>query len=111
MKHSLLILCLIALCGSIHAEVRLPAVISDGMVLQRNDTVPLWGWSEPSAKLLVKTSWDSVKYRTVADAEGYWRVDVITSDAGGPYEITFDDGDKLVVKDILLGEVWICSGQ
>lgn len=111
MKLSLLILALTLAYGIASAEVRLPGVISDGMVLQRNDTVSLWGWTEPKSKLVVRTSWDAASYRTVADDEGCWTIDVITSDAGGPYEISFDDGDRLVVKDILLGEVWICSGQ
>ena len=103
MKRSLLILALTLAYGIASAEVRLPGVISDGMVLQRNDTVSLWGWAEPKSKLVVRTSWDAARYRTVADDEGCWTIDVITSDAGGPYEISFDDGDRLVVKDILLG--------
>lgn len=111
MKHYLLILALALACGITSARVKLPGVISDGMVLQRNDTVSLWGWAEPKSKLVVRTSWDAVRYKTFADDKGKWTIDVITGAAGGPYEISFDDGEKSVVKDVLLGEVWICSGQ
>ena len=93
------------------AAVELPPVIGSGMVLQRNSPVSLWGKSAPNAKVKIKTSWDGRKYTVVADSQGKWKQTVETSEAGGPYEIVFSDGDETVVDNILLGEVWICSGQ
>ena len=107
----LLLLVLLTVSYTAMAEIRLPAVLGDRMVLQRNSEVKLWGWAKENTKVKVRTSWDSRKYDTVSDSEGYWMVEVSTSDAGGPYEITISDGTKKVISDVLLGEVWICSGQ
>ena len=94
-----------------HSEIGLPAVIGDNMVLQQRSTVPLWGTA--GAKTLVKAmpSWDHHTYSTIAAADGSWRIMIKTPVAGGPYTITLDDGKKLVIRNVLIGEVWICSGQ
>ena len=93
------------------AEVRLPAVLGDNMVLQRESEVNLWGWAQPRKVVKIKTSWNKKRYRVRADADGKWLVKVVTASAGGPYSITFSDGKKTRLENILLGEVWICSGQ
>ena len=110
-KVLLLIAALLAAAAVSNAEVRLPAVLGDNMVLQRNSEVNLWGWSMPRKKVKIKTSWNHKKYRVRSDEEGKWLVKVATTDAGGPYSITFSDGKKTRLENILLGEVWICSGQ
>ncbi len=102
-------LVLSAPCAS--AKVRLPSVIGDNMVLQRNSTVSLWGRTDAEKKVSVTTSWNGAKYRTTANGEGRWSVEVATGDAGGPYTVTISDGEELTLENILLGEVWICSGQ
>ena len=100
------------LCAfSARAEIRLPALVGDNMVLQRNTQVNLWGWADPGATVKVKTSWDRQSYRVRADAEGKWLVRVSTGDAGGPYTIVLSDGKPVTLQNILLGEVWICAGQ
>ncbi len=81
------------------------------MVLQRNSSVSLWGKARPDAKVRIRTSWDGRKYTTITDSLGKWQQTVSTADAGGPYEIVFSDGEETVVDNVLLGEVWICSGQ
>lgn len=96
---------------SLDAEIVLPAIIDDNMVLQRNDEVCLWGKARPSHTVIVRTSWNGKKYKTKSDSEGKWMLKVATGDTGGPYEIEFSDGDKLTLKGVLLGEVWICGGQ
>lgn len=111
MKRIIFICALMLLGCLIRAEIRLPSVISDGMVLQRNTSVKLWGKAKENTKVRIQTSWDSKKYITTSDSDGYWIIEVTTSEAGGPYEILFSDGEKKVVSDILLGEVWICGGQ
>lgn len=93
------------------AAIRLPAIIADNMVLQQRSDVPLWGSASHDATVYVITSWDHKAYTTPADHAGHWRITVRTPAAGGPYEISFSDGKKLVLKNILIGEVWVCSGQ
>lgn len=103
----LFVLAPVALC----ARVKLPSVIGDNMVLQREDNVLLWGWSEPGRSIQVQTGWSSEIYTTVTDDEGEWALSVDTPGAGGPYEIIFNDGDTLRIRNVLIGEVWLCSGQ
>ncbi len=93
------------------AEVKLPAFFSNGMVLQRQTNALLWGTSAPDKKLVITTSWNKKKYTVEVDSTGKWRVAVATPQAGGPYSITFNDGKQTVLEDILIGEVWLCSGQ
>lgn len=99
-------------CGAaVQARVELPAVLGSGMVLQRNTQVNLWGKAEAGRKVTITASWTKQKFQTKADADGRWATQIPTTEAGGPYTLTFDDGEKTTLTDILLGEVWICSGQ
>jgi sialate O-acetylesterase len=89
----------------------LPSIFSDNMVLQQQTEVPFWGKSSPSAKIMISTSW-GVKATATADEKGKWKVEVKTPKAGGPYAITITgDGITKQISNILIGEVWICSGQ
>lgn len=97
--------------ASLFAKVKLPAIINDNMVLQQQSTVPLWGKSSANKTVRVSASWSRQVYRTTADNSGNWKVQVKTPVAGGPYKITFDDGEKLSLNNVLIGEVWVCSGQ
>ena len=111
MRRVLFAAALFLLGASLSAEVRLPSVLGDNMVLQRESKVNLWGWAKPDKKVRVKTSWNRKTYRVRSDSEGKWIVKVATGVAGGPYSITISDGKKTKIKNVLLGEVWICSGQ
>jgi sialate O-acetylesterase len=93
------------------AKVILPAVIDNNMVLQQKANAALWGKARPAAKVKIITSWNGRSYTAQAGSDSLWRVSVSTPAAGGPYSITFDDGEKLVLTNILIGEVWVCSGQ
>lgn len=95
----------------IKGEIRLPSVFGDNMVLQQESGVLLWGNAQKGAAISIRTSWDGKSYSARADNNGNWKVKVITASAGGPYTITISDGKPLTLKNILLGEVWICSGQ
>ena len=106
---SLTLVCLLAM--SAMAEVKLPAVLGNDMVLQRNSEVNLWGSAKPNKSVTIRTSWNGKKYKVKSDADGKWAVKVATGEAGGPYEIEFSDGDKLKLTGVLLGEVWVCGGQ
>ena len=97
--------------GISQAKVVLPPVFADNMVLQQNAEAAIWGKAEPGAKVTVTTTWSKDKVVVNADADGKWNAAVATPAAGGPYEITFNDGDKVTLRNVLIGEVWICSGQ
>lgn len=100
------------LCSSIaSATVKPASIFTDHMVLQQQSNVAIWGWAKPATKVKVFTSWSKVSYAATTDETGKWKVKVATPAAGGPYEIELNDGEKLILKDILIGEVWFCGGQ
>jgi len=111
-RHSVLALVIVlVLAGVLSADVRLPSVISDNMVLQQGKAVPIWGWADPCETVTVTGSWGSGKWETTADQDGKWMVKIDSGKAGGPYEMTVAGKNTVTVKDILVGEVWVCSGQ
>jgi sialate O-acetylesterase len=97
--------------GLLSAKVQLPHILADNMVLQQKADVKLWGKACPNTQIVIKASWGSKKFKTQSDQNGKWLLTLPTPEAGGPYEISINDGENLVLKNILLGEVWICSGQ
>ncbi len=106
----------LAICGLTaqiaSAKITMPSVISDGMVLQQQSKVALWGTTDQrNARITIKTSWDKKKYSVTADEDGKWKVYVETPVYGGPYQIELSDGEKMTLNDVLIGEVWLCSGQ
>lgn len=96
---------------ALRAEVRLPAIFGDHMVLQQQSTVLLWGWANPMEEITVTSSWDGAVYTTKADNYANWRLTVNTPAAGGPFEITIRGNNIIILGDILIGEVWLASGQ
>lgn len=91
------------------AEVRLPQLVSDGMVLQRDAPLKIWGWASPGEKIQLK--FQGKTYQTTASAEGKWSIPMRSQKAGGPYTMDINASNKIVLKDILIGDVWFCSGQ
>lgn len=81
------------------------------MILQRQSMAPLWGTATTNATVTIQTSWDKKIYKTKAGANGKWNISVGTPAAGGPFTISFSDGQLITLKNILIGEVWLCSGQ
>jgi len=102
---------LLLVSTTVSGKVILPAVIDNNMVLQQKSEVALWGKASPTASIEVTTSWNGKSYRTQTGSDSLWQVSIITPTAGGPFQITFDDGEKVVLNNILIGEVWVCSGQ
>jgi sialate O-acetylesterase len=96
-----------AICLS--AEVRLPRLVGDGMVLQRDAPLSLWGWAAPGEE--INLTFGNTAYRAVADTEGNWSVALPPQKAGGPYSIRIQASNTLTVNDVLFGDVWLCSGQ
>jgi sialate O-acetylesterase len=111
MKISHFLLPFLLLTFSGFAEVRLPAVISDNMVLQQQSSVALWGWSNPSEKIIVTTSWNNKTDSVYATRDAKWKITVPTPVAGGPYTITIKGGKVIILRNVMIGEVWVCSGQ
>lgn len=97
--------------GDLNARVTLPGIFTDNMVLQRNDTVTLYGTADKNSRVTVKAGWLSDAVVARSGADGTWSVRVATADAGGPYEIAISDGKELKLRNVMLGEVWFCSGQ
>ena len=96
---------------NVQSKVNLPSIIGDGMVLQQNSITRIWGKSEPLTKISVRVSWDESVVETMSSDKGFWQLCIKTPNAGGPYNIFISDGDELILEDILIGEVWLCSGQ
>lgn len=96
----------------INAKIKLPALFSDNMILQQKSNAPMWGWAEKNANITIKTSWNAKIYKLKADNSGKWKTELQTPSFGGPFTIEVAEGnEKIVVKNVLIGEVWLCSGQ
>ena len=95
--------------GLARADVTLPHLLSDHMVLQRDCAIPVWGWAEPGEEVTVLIG--KSEARTTTGATGSWRVDLPAMAAGGPHELTIRGRNTILLSDILIGEVWLCSGQ
>lgn len=95
----------------VNAQLRLPAVISSGMVLQQKDSATLWGWSSPGSKVFITTSWNNATDSTITTSGALWKTKVATPAAGGPFDITIKSDETIKLTDVMIGEVWICSGQ
>jgi sialate O-acetylesterase len=101
----------VLLCSKSIATVKLPPFIADNMVLQQQASPLVWGWSDTKNKVSITTSWNKKKYTIAPDEQGKWKVNIATPAAGGPYEMVITDGSSITLKNILIGEVWLCSGQ
>lgn len=100
---------LLASVAPAFSQVRLPRLIRDSMVLQRDARIKLWGWASPGERINIQ--FNNKKFRTTTGADGKWSVQLSPMKAGGPYTMTIDASNHIVLKDILIGDVWICSGQ
>lgn len=112
MKRLLTLIALLAVTVlNSYAKVELAPLFADNMVLQRDSEAAIWGRAEPGARVVITSTWAKGKTVVHADDQGKWNVMLATPSAGGPHELTFNDGDRLTLKNILIGEVWICAGQ
>lgn len=93
------------------AKITLPAFISDNMVLQQQSSDPIWGWAEPGVKITVTGSWNNPSVTTQANKYGEWEVKLKTPKAGGPYTVTIEGEQTITLHNVLIGEVWLASGQ
>lgn len=110
LKTTVLFLCLILFFSQQgFAEVKLPRLISNGMVLQRNSELKIWGWASVGEAIVI--SFNQMERQTQADAQGQWQVTFPPMREGGPYTMRIDASNQLTITDIWLGDVWLCSGQ
>lgn len=93
------------------ADIRLPNILSSNMVLQQNSEVKLWGWASPGEKVIISTSWDNKSDTITGTGDANWMITVRTPAAGGPYKIIFKGKNTIVLDNVMMGEVWVCSGQ
>lgn len=93
------------------ADVTLPAIISDNMVLQRNTEITCWGHADPHESITILPTWQQSRLSTQADAAGQWSVKLSTTADVGPHALTIQANNHLTIQNILFGEVWLCSGQ
>ncbi len=105
------VLILFILSYQLKAEVKLPAIFGNNMVLQQQTNAAIWGTAKANKTVKITTSWNKKSYSTKADSDGNWKLIVKTPAAGGPFSITISDGKTLTLNNVLIGEVWVCSGQ
>jgi sialate O-acetylesterase len=111
MKNNLLFVFFLMICVSVKANITLPNIFGDNMVLQRNSEVKIWGWANPKEEIKLVSGWNNQEYKTVANNQAKWELTIKTPEAGGPYTISIKGYNEVVLKNILIGEVWVCSGQ
>ncbi|MCG2459372.1 sialate O-acetylesterase [Flavobacteriaceae bacterium F89] len=98
--------------SAVQAEVKLPAIVSSNMVLQRNTTIQIWGWADPNERIFLEASWLKGPLNVQADKEGNWRIEVKTTNSKDPQTIKITGmSSDVTLENVLFGEVWLCSGQ
>ncbi len=105
-----LVLSVMAVCLTASADVRLPQIFGDNMILQQKTSNAVWGFAEPGEKVTVKSSWGS-EARAVADKSGRWKILLKTPGHGTGYRLTVQGKNTLTVRNVAIGEVWLCAGQ
>lgn len=111
MKKYLLLLILVSITWGQDMKIKLPAIISDNMVLQQKKLVPIWGEAQPGSTIKITSDWNE-SVSAMCSEKGEWKAEIKTPEAGGPYAIKISDGNSVIeLKNILIGEVWLCSGQ
>jgi len=94
-----------------NANISLPEIFSDNMVLQQKSDVIFWGWAKTGETIVIKTDWMNSDITAKADVQGTWKTTIKTPGFGGPYNIHIKGQNELILKNVLIGEVWLCSGQ
>ncbi len=93
------------------SDISLAPLFQDNMVLQQQSNVPLWGWANPDSKIKIHTSWNDKSIAVITDNTGRFTAYIATTSAGGPFQIEISSANNIIIKNVMLGEVWLCSGQ
>lgn len=110
-KCSLLTFTCLAFFYAASAKITLPALFADNMVLQQKSDDPIWGWATPGERITVEGSWNNVAVTTKVNDKGEFILKIKTPKAGGPYTLTIKGNETIVLHNVMMGEVWVCSGQ
>lgn len=109
MKKIILILVMLTTTFNLFSQVKLPRLIRDSMILQRDKPINIWGWASAGERVIVK--FNDKQYKTKSDEKGNWKILLLPIKAGGPYTMEISGKNKIRLKEILFGDVWFCSGQ
>lgn len=109
--HRIITALILFISLSLQAKVSLPAILGSHMVMQQQSQVKLWGWCDAAEDIIIKPSWSGQSYQTTGTGSAKWEVTIATPKAGGPYTISIQGKNEITLEDVLIGEVWICSGQ
>ncbi|MBX3403515.1 MAG: DUF1080 domain-containing protein [Phycisphaeraceae bacterium] len=110
-RTSLAVLAVLASAAMCAADVRLPTIFGSNMVVQQQTDAVIWGWARPGEMVRAKGSWSAIAVEAEADTQGRFRLLLPTGAAGGPHTLTVSGDNTIVLSNVLLGEVWLCSGQ
>jgi sialate O-acetylesterase len=114
MNTKMKFIAILIICGlsvPVFSQIKLPSVFSDNMVLQQNSEATVWGWGEPGSEIMISGSWNKDTVKTKISNQADWKVKLKTPSAGGPFTISIKSNEEVILKNIMIGEVWICSGQ
>ncbi|THH36535.1 sialate O-acetylesterase [Neolewinella litorea] len=109
MRSTFLYFLLLLMGSTLTGQIRLPRLLSDGAILQRDTDLTLWGWAAPDERVTLE--FNGTRYRTRAGADGKWTIKLPAQPAGGPFEMVFRGSNTVTLADVLFGDVWLCSGQ
>ncbi|MCK4750156.1 MAG: 9-O-acetylesterase, partial [Bacteroidales bacterium] len=93
----------------VHADVRLPRLFSDNMMFQRNQPIRVWGEADGNERIQI--DFNGMSYKTRANKSGSWNIEIPSMKAGGPFEMTINGKNTVKLSNILIGDIWVCSGQ
>ncbi|MBC7889316.1 MAG: hypothetical protein H7Z13_15675 [Ferruginibacter sp.] len=109
MKKMLLSILVSFIACTVSANVRLTKIFGDNMVLQRDQTIPVWGWADSREKITLR--FNKQTREVTADGSGKWKINFTAEAAGGPYQLVITGNNIITISNILVGDVWVCSGQ
>lgn len=108
MKKIALFSIILLIAANLFSQTKLPALFADNMVLQQQFDAPFWGWADPGESIVITGSWNNKAIKTTSNTNGKWTLNLPTPKAGGPYFVTINSD---TLHNVLIGEVWVCSGQ
>ena len=109
MKRNFLLSLALIVTSQIIANVTLPKIFGENMVLQRDRPIPIWGWADANENITIRFNHQSKS--VTADKNGNWKINLDKESAGGPYQLVVKGKNTVTFKNVLVGVVWICSGQ
>ena len=111
-NKTLLIISFLTFNLIVSQDLKLPTIFSNNMIMQQESVVSIWGWSKPNSKVSINVSWNKKKYKTKSNNKGEWLLKILTPKAGKVHKISIGTNTDLIhITNVLMGEIWIASGQ